>query len=57
MKTRFAICIENAEYPASLEIHKIYRVIPDQDAEQDETCGSLMKAEKITSTLAGIFLR
>jgi hypothetical protein len=35
MKTRFAICIDNAEYPASLEIHKIYRVIPDQDAEQN----------------------
>jgi hypothetical protein len=35
MKTRFAVCIDNSEYPASLEIHKIYRVIPDQDAEKD----------------------
>jgi hypothetical protein len=41
MKTRkplthhFAICIDNAEYPASLEKHKIYRIIPDIDAEQD----------------------
>jgi len=33
--TRFAICIDNSEYPASLETHKIYRVIPDEDAEGD----------------------
>ncbi|MBI4553867.1 MAG: hypothetical protein HY710_16490 [Candidatus Latescibacteria bacterium] len=32
---RFAICINNADYPASLELHKIYRMIPDADAEQD----------------------
>jgi hypothetical protein len=31
----FAICINNSEYPASLELHKIYRVLPDEDAEQD----------------------
>lgn len=35
MKTRFAVCVDNSEYPASLEIHKIYRVIPDLDAERD----------------------
>jgi hypothetical protein len=33
--TRFAICIDNSEYPASLETHKIYRVIPDADAEDN----------------------
>ena len=33
---RFAICINNSQYPASLELHKIYRVIPDQEAEQDD---------------------
>jgi hypothetical protein len=32
---QFAVCINNAEYPASLELHKIYRVIPDKDAAQD----------------------
>ena len=32
---RFAICIDNAEYPASLELHKVYRVLPDKDAERD----------------------
>jgi len=24
------VCIENREYPASLELHKIYRVLPDK---------------------------
>ncbi len=31
----FAICVDNSEYPASLELHKVYRVLPDEDAEQD----------------------
>ena len=35
MKRRFAVCVDNSEYPASLEIHKIYRVIPDKDAERE----------------------
>jgi hypothetical protein len=29
---KFAVCISNADYPASLELHKIYRVLPDEDA-------------------------
>ena len=32
---RFAICVNNSEYPASLELHKIYRILPDEDAVQD----------------------
>jgi hypothetical protein len=32
---RFAICVGNREHPASLELHKADRVVPDQDAEQD----------------------
>ena len=36
LKARFAICVENSEYPASLELHKVYRVIPDEDAKKDE---------------------
>jgi hypothetical protein len=35
MKPRFAICVDNSEYPASLELHKIYRVLPDVEAEGD----------------------
>jgi hypothetical protein len=29
---RFAVCIDNRGYPASLELHKIYRVVPDAAA-------------------------
>jgi hypothetical protein len=31
----FAVCINNRDYPASLELHKIYRVLPDDDAAKD----------------------
>ena len=34
-RPRFAVCINNAEYPASLERHKIYRVLPDAEAARD----------------------
>jgi len=32
---QFAICINNSGYPASLELHKIYRVLPDDEAAED----------------------
>lgn len=32
---QFAVCIHNEDYPAALEQHKIYRVLPDPDAAQD----------------------
>lgn len=31
----FVVCINNEDYPASLELHKIYRVVPDEDAASD----------------------
>ena len=34
-ESRFVVCVNNADYPASLELHKIYRVLPDEDAEVD----------------------
>ena len=33
-KIRFAVCIKNKGYEASLEIGKLYRVIADQSAEK-----------------------
>lgn len=33
--SRFVVCIENAHYAASLERHKIYRVLPDKNAARD----------------------
>ena len=32
---QFVVCINNAEYPASLELHKIYRVLPDEEAARE----------------------
>ena len=29
----FAVCIDNKKYEASLEVGKLYRIIPDQEAE------------------------
>jgi hypothetical protein len=33
-KARFAVCVKNKGYEASLEVGKLYRVIPDERAEQ-----------------------
>jgi hypothetical protein len=32
---RFAVCINNDGYLASLELHKIYRVLPDEGVKAD----------------------
>ena len=32
---RFVVCIRNTGYPASLELYKIYQVLPDEEAEED----------------------
>ena len=32
---RFAVCVQNDGYEASLERNKIYVVLPDKDAEED----------------------
>jgi hypothetical protein len=29
---RFAICLRNEGYPASLELRKLYRIVPDSEA-------------------------
>lgn len=31
--TAFAVCISNTDYPASLEVGKIYQIIKDEQAE------------------------
>ncbi len=32
---KFAVCINNDDYPASLERHKVYCVLSDEDAGKD----------------------
>ena len=34
-KTKFVVCINNEGYRASLELHKLYQVIPDKLVEDD----------------------
>ncbi len=34
-KRSFAVCVRNAGYEASLELHKIYPVLPDAEAEKE----------------------
>lgn len=31
----FAVCINNRDYPASLELHKLYRVVADGEAARE----------------------
>jgi len=33
---QFVVCINNSDYPASLELHKIYQVLPDERAAEDD---------------------
>ncbi len=30
VKPQFAICVKNEDYPASLQLWKVYRVLPDE---------------------------
>ena len=32
----FVVCIDNIDYPADLQLHKIYRVVPDASLEADD---------------------
>ncbi len=32
---RFVVCVDNSDYEASLEVHKIYPVLPDADAARE----------------------
>jgi hypothetical protein len=34
-ESEFVVCLKNDGYAASLERHKIYRVLPDPEAEKD----------------------
>lgn len=35
-KKRFALCIDNTDYEASLITRKVYEVLPDSQAEKDD---------------------
>jgi hypothetical protein len=31
----FVVCVDNHDFPVALELHKIYRTLPDEDAAMD----------------------
>jgi hypothetical protein len=33
--SKYAICVDNTEYPVALELHKVYWVLQDKEALQD----------------------
>jgi len=35
-KKQFAVCVDNADYEASLIVRKIYEVLPDEEAAKDD---------------------
>ena len=35
MGARFAVCLDNDQYDASLIVGKIYQILPDREAEKD----------------------
>ena len=35
-RAQLVVCVKNDDHPASLEVRKIYKVIPDQEAEKHE---------------------
>ena len=34
-REHYVVCVDNTGYPASLELHKIYKTVPDPDADSD----------------------
>ena len=36
IERQFVICIDNSGYSASLELHKVYAVLPDERAAEDD---------------------
>ena len=36
MNTKYAVCLENKGYEASLQIGKLYEIVSDKEAERDD---------------------
>ncbi len=36
MNTQYAVCINNRGFEASLEVGKLYEIVPDDEAEKDD---------------------
>lgn len=47
MNTKYAVCLENKGYEASLQIGKLYEIVTDEKQRTTKCFGSLMKTAKI----------
>ena len=56
-EAQYVICIGNRGYAASLELRKIYQIIPDKVAARLHRYASLMSRAKITYTRTTISFR
>ncbi|MEO1427642.1 MAG: hypothetical protein AAFV71_00985 [Cyanobacteria bacterium J06633_8] len=45
-ETQFVVCIKNQDYTASLEIRKIYQVVNDSNAEQNQMIRVIDESEE-----------
>jgi len=58
MKTRqFVVCIDNSGYPVSLEVRKLYELLPDADAEKSEQFGVIDESGEDYLYPASAFIR
>jgi hypothetical protein len=46
MKTQYVICIRNDDYEDSLELRKVYKVIPDDEAAEDNLIRIIDESEE-----------
>ncbi len=56
LKTQFAICISNENYPASLEIRKVYQIKSDRQASKHNLIRVIDESGKTTSYPASYFV-
>jgi hypothetical protein len=54
---RFAVCIDNTRYPASLERRKLYQVLPDAEAEAHDQLRVVDESGEDYLYPAGFFLK
>lgn len=46
LKKQFAVCVKNDEYPASLELRKIYQVLQDTQAAEHQQIRVIDESEE-----------
>ena len=50
---RFCVCLSNDGHPAWLEVRKVYRRLPDVDAETERRAGTIDESDAKAAGLGG----